>query len=127
MLRVVVGLAWAGLVFAYFMLVMPLSLPEGRFAGEAQDLLLILGGGIAVIFLLHTLTGARDERHLRACEQKMKEQDRLTRERSRASALRLNTCGSGDASARGAQIIPFPARHRRIRRPALGRLGLVEA
>jgi hypothetical protein len=110
MLRdVVTGLIWAGLAFAYFVLVMSLSPLEGRFAGEAWDLLLILGGGLAAIMFL-------------AFRAKMDEQDRLARETAREKALRLNAyltapagcstaAGSGVASGPMAQIIPFPGRH----------------
>jgi hypothetical protein len=123
MLRDVInGLIRAGLAFAYFVLVMSLSPREGRFAGEAWDLLLILGGGLAAVMFLHFFMDARDDRRLRAFRAKMDEQDRRARETTREKALRLNAyltapagcstaAGSGVASGLMAQIIPFPARH----------------
>ncbi|SUS07966.1 hypothetical protein DF3PB_5450002 [uncultured Defluviicoccus sp.] len=132
MLRdVVVGLVWAGLAFGYFMLAMSLGLPEGRFAGEAQELLLILGGGLAAIIFLHFFADARDDRRLRAFQAKMDEQDRHAREAAREKTLQLNAyltapagcegiVGKGGASGPIAQIIPFPVRH--APRPAIGHL-----
>ena len=132
MLRdVITGLTWAGLVFAYFVLVMSLSPLEGRFAGEAWDLLLILGGGLAAIVFLHFFMDARDDRRLRVFRAKMDEQDRRARESEREKALRLNTCltapagcstaaSSGVASGPIAQMIPFPVR--RVPRPAMAHL-----
>jgi hypothetical protein len=47
MLRdVILGFVWAGLAFACFALVTSLSPLEGGFAGEAHDVLLVLGSGI---------------------------------------------------------------------------------
>jgi hypothetical protein len=86
----VTGLVWAGLAFACFMLAMSLSPPHGRLAGEAWDLLLILGGGLAAILFLHGFMETRDDRRLRAYEAKMQEQDRRARETAREKALRLN-------------------------------------
>lgn len=122
MLRdVITGLIWAGLAFAYFVVAMYLSPPLGRFAGEAWDLLLILGSGLAAIVFLHFFMDARDDRRLRAYQAKMDEQDRRARETAREKALRLNayvpapagceTTAGSVASAPKAQIIPFPARH----------------
>ncbi len=123
MLRdVITGLVWAGLVFACFVLAMSLSPLEGRFAGEAWDLLLILGGGLAAILFLHFFMDAREHRRSRAFRAKMDEQDRRARQAAREKALRLNaylTAPAGCSTAEGssvasgpmAQIIPFPARH----------------
>lgn len=131
MLRdVVTGLLWAGLAFAYFVLVMSLSPLQG--ADEAWDVLVILGGGFAAIVFLHFFMEARDDRRLRALRAKMDEQDRRARGAAQANALRLNAylpapagCEStvgGGASAPMAQIIAFPSRRGRIRRPAIAHL-----
>jgi len=131
MLRdVITGLIWAGLALAYFALTMSLSPPEGRFAGEARDVLLILGSGLAAILFLHFFMDARNDRRLRAFREKMDEKDRHARESEREKALRLNAyliapagcstaASSRVASDPMAQIIPFPGRHGPIRRPAI--------
>jgi hypothetical protein len=122
MLRdVIFGLVGAGLAFAWFVLVMSLSL-EGRFAGEARDVLLVLGSGLAALVFLHVFMEARDNRRLRAFRAAMDEQDRRARAWERDKALRLNAystaqaasstaAGSRVASGPSARIIPFPVRH----------------
>lgn len=118
----ITGLLGAGLVFAYFVLAMSLSPLEGRLAGEARDVLLIPGCGLAAIVFVHCLMAARDDRRRGEFQANMAEQDRLAREAAREKALRLNayvpspvgceTTGGNVASAPMAQIIPFPGRHK---------------
>jgi hypothetical protein len=98
MLRdVVTGLLWAGLAFAYFLLVMSLSPLQG--AEEAWNLLVILAGGFAAIVFLAVFMDVREDRFGRVRLAEMDEHDQRARETAPASALRnaAHKCAYADA------------------------------
>jgi hypothetical protein len=94
MLRdVVTGLLWAGLAFAYFLLVMSLSPLQG--AEEAWNLLVILAGGFAAILFLAVFMDVREDRFGRARLAEMHGHDqRVNRAGECAAAERLPASAS---------------------------------